>query len=71
LAGKETMDFLLKFHEARSRFHEQVVKLKGYEQPVTAWGLQFEELGDVLKAADALRTLEVSDRTGIYFPPRI
>ena len=70
LAGVDTMNFLLKFHDARSLFRQCTVTLKGYDQPITAWGLQFASLGDVLKSAAVMST-EVSDRTGIYFPPKL
>ena len=71
LAGVETMNFLVKFHEAGSHFRECAVTLKGYDQPITAWGLQFASLGDVLRSAEVMMATEVSDRTGIYFPPKL
>ncbi len=69
LAGAETIDFIT-LHEAKSRFREQTVTLKGYEEPVTAFGLQFEELADVLKDAERAKTTDAWDRTGIYFPAK-
>ena len=69
LAGQETLDFLVKHHEAGNCFRQYKVNLKGYEQPVTAWGLQFGELGDVLRSAETAKTVKDLDRTGLRFPP--
>ena len=63
LVGQETLDFLVKYHEAGNCFHQCRVNLKGYEQPVIAWGLQFAELGDVLRSAETAKTVKDSDLT--------
>ena len=52
-------------------FRQCTVKLKGYDEPVTAWGLRFGELADVLNSAQTVTTIENSDRTGIFFPPNV
>jgi adenylate cyclase len=42
--GMETMDFLRTSGRFGSLFRKCSVKLKGYDQPVAAWGANFAEL---------------------------
>jgi adenylate cyclase len=56
LLGQETLDFLGKTSDAKQLFQPHAVRLKGYDDPMTAFGAHFDALKPLIDSLERSRT---------------